>query len=322
METSTDIFMQQLAEKERAGGQFATPKDPVREAPLGKASFVEEKIPIGMETPWKPLPISNLPSEGFGYPASLEIGIKACRVDEIRHYSTIDEHDPIDRDDKINHILNKNTQIHYEGGALNYMDLYQEDRFYIFMVIRDLTFSKGENKLMIPITKDCKEEKCVMESEIELRSAYLTNFKLPKELIRYYDHDKGCYILTPKNGDAPIELFIPTIGVVTSIRKILKSKKAKNKKYDSAFADYSTFLIPNWRGLNEEMYDSYERESLNWTYTQFNVVDQITKKISFATRNQIAISCSKCGAEVTAPLRFPGGLRSLYIIPDIFNELL
>ena len=339
MENYSDRLIKQLEEKERASGikydapqsnipqdQQPLPTPAPKVSPLGKASFAQEKEQekevLGMESPWKPLPLTNLPSEGFGYPPGMEIGVRPCEVSEIRHYSTIDEYDPIDVDDKINHILEKNTQIRYENGILNYRDLYQEDRFYIFMVIRDITFAKGENKLMLPIEKDCKEDKCILGSEIELRSNLLTSFRLPKELMKYYDKDKGCYLLAPKNGEDPIELFIPTIGIVTKIRKILKIKKDSKKKYDPNFAGYSTFIIPNWRILDEALYDYYETQSKKWTYTQFNIVDQITNKITFATKNQIALNCGKCGAEVTAPLRFRGGLRSLYIIPDILGELL
>ena len=328
MENYNDILLKKLEEKEKSSNlEFDKAPDPSDElkkekaAPLGKASYVMEQGTLGMESPWKILPIPNLPSEGFGYPIGLEIGIRSAKVSEIRHYSTIEEYDDIDVDDKINHILNKNTTILYQGGTLSYMDLYQEDRFYIFMAIRDLTFIKGENKLMLPLTKNCKDDQCPMPKEIELRSQILSNFRLPEKLKRYYSADQGCYLLKPKNGEPGVELFIPTIGVVTKIRKILRAKKAAGKKYDESFASYSTYLIPNWRDLNEELYNQYELASREWSYMKFNIIDQISKDITFATKNQVSINCQKCGAEVTAPLRFRGGLRSLYIIPDIFGEL-
>jgi hypothetical protein len=124
MENMNDLFAQ-LSAKEKAGNlQYDQSPTETVEAPrpsLGKASHVIDD-PLGMESPWKPLPLQNLPSEGFGYPDGLEIGIRAAQVSEIRHYSTIDENDPIDVDDKINHILSKNTTIRYSGGVLSYMD--------------------------------------------------------------------------------------------------------------------------------------------------------------------------------------------------------
>lgn len=84
----------------------------------------------------------------------------------------------------------------------------------------------------------------------------------------------------------------------------------------------SAFIIPNWRDLTEASYDEYERISKTWTYTQFVLADTISKQITFATKNTLSVQCSKCSAEVTAPIRFRGGIRSLYIVSDIFGQLL
>jgi hypothetical protein len=290
---------------------------------LGKASFVNDiKTFPDIESPWKKLPLVNLPSEGFGYPPGADLSIRSADVGEIKYFSTIDENDPIDIDDKINHILSKCCVFKWSDGPLNYMDIYQEDRFYIFMSIRDLTFIKGENRIFIPTLNDCKKDECPIPSEIELNSRILSNFKLSNKIKKYYDHENGCFNLIPKNGDSPIQLFIPTIGISTKIRRILREKTQKNKKYDIVFAEISPYIIANWRDLDESAYDNYERASSSWTYTQFSIADSISKEITFATKNNLSVICSKCSAEVTAPIRFRGGIRSLYIISDIFGQLL
>jgi hypothetical protein len=161
-----------------------------------------------------------------------------------------------------------------------------------------------------------------LPDQIELTSNVLTNFKLDPKLFKYYDHDNGFFNLVPKNGDAGIQLFIPTIGIAQKIRKILKEKIDLGKKYDEPFAKISPYIIPNWRDLTEKSYDEYERISKTWTYTQFVLADSISKEITFATKSTLSVQCSKCSAEVTAPIRFPGGIRSLYIISDIFGQLL
>jgi len=290
---------------------------------LGKASFVEEILEFpGMESPWKKIPLTNLPSTGFGYPEGTELMIRSAEVGEIRHFSTIDDNDPIDLDDKMNFIISKCSTFKFSGGTQSYLDIYQEDRFYIFMAIRDLTFIKGENRLFVPVVKTCGDGECPIPDQIELTSNVLTNFKLDPKLFKYYDHDNGFFNLVPKNGDPGIQLFIPTIGVAQKIRKILKDKVDAGKKYDEPFAKISPYVIPNWRDLTEKSYDEYERLSKTWTYTQFVLADSISKEITFATKSTISVQCSKCSAEVTAPIRFPGGIRSLYIISDIFGQLL
>lgn len=329
MDNLDQIALDQLRQKELAGKikYDDTPISEPNPSPnsLGKASFVNDRAPNSiqsMESPWKKLPLANLPSESFGYPPGTEISIRSAEVGEIRHFSTIDENDPIDIDDKINHIVSKCCNVKWRDGVLNYMDIYQEDRFYIFMAIRDLTFVKGENRIFIPVKKECKNDDCPIPNEIELTSHILSNFKLDPSIKKYYDNENGCFQLTPKNGDPSIQLFIPTIGVSTKIRKILREKSEAGKKYDQVFASVSPYIIPNWRDLNEKSYDDYESASKNWTYTQFVLADSIAKQITFATKNNLLVKCSKCSAEVTAPIRFRGGIRSLYIISDIFGQLL
>jgi len=330
MDNMDEIALEQLRQKELAAkikyDDIPLPPQNVQQSTsLGRASFVNDKVPgsiQAMDSPWKKIPATNLPSESFGYPPEMEISIRSAEVGEIRHFSTIDENDPIDIDDKINHIISKCCSIRWQEGPLNYMDLYQEDRFYIFMAIRDLTFVKGENRIFIPVQKECKKEDCPIPNEIELSSGILSNFKLSDSIKKYYDNENGCFQLTPKNGDAGIQLFIPTIGVSTKIRKILREKLDKDRKYDPVFAEASPYIIPNWRDLDEKAYDDYEMVSKNWSYTQFVLADSISKQITFATKNSLSVTCSKCSAEVAAPIRFRGGIRSLYIISDILGQLL
>jgi hypothetical protein len=319
------IALEHLSRKEQESGLDYSdlPKETPAVKSLGKASYVEELASVqGMESPWKKLPIENLPSGGFGYPPGIEMSIRSAEVGEIRHFSTIDENDPINIDDKINHIISKCCNLKWTEGTLNYMDIYQEDRFYLFMAIRDLTFVKGENRIFIPVKKDCTKGDCPIPSDIELTSGILSSFKLDPKIIKFYDNENGYFNLVPKNGDPAIQLFIPTIGVSTKIRKIIKDKARSGKKYDQTFAKISPYLIPNWRDLDEKAYDEYEFNSKNWTYTQFVLADSISEQITFATKNTLEITCSKCSAGVTAPIRFRGGIRSLYIISDIFGQLL
>ncbi len=288
---------------------------------LGKASFVA-KTPLGLEEYWKNIPLDNLPSEGFGYPDGMEIAIRPAEVSEIKYYSTIDENDRIDMDDKLNHILGKCCRVRWNGGPLNHYDIHYEDRFYLIMAIRDYTFPKGENRIFLAAQKNCKGDDCNIPDSIELKSPLLDSFKLSPEIKSKFNIEKMCFDLVPKNGGEGLELFIPSVGVTTLIRKIITSKKARNKKYDESFVEVAPYIIPNWRDLDESTYDSYERASREWDVTQFSIADQISKLVKFSTKADIRFACEKCGGEVTAPLTFRGGFRSFFIISDILRQLL
>ena len=55
----------------------------------------------GVEIGWKPFPAENLPSRGMFYPDGTTFAIRAASVAEIRHFSTIDDNDPLDLDDHV-----------------------------------------------------------------------------------------------------------------------------------------------------------------------------------------------------------------------------
>lgn len=285
---------------------------------LGKAI----RTPMGMESEWKNLPVDSLPSKGFGYPEGFEIAIKSAGVREIRQYSTVDESDRIDLDEKLNAILSKSMKIRWNGGFLESYDLWYEDRFFIIMSIRDLTFIRGENRILLPVTKNCTKTDCEIPDQIELKANLLDSFVMDNEILTRYNKDTFSFKFIPKDGSPEMNLYIPTVGVTTLCRKIIKDKKEKGKKFDESFSKVATFIIPDWRGLDERLYDQYERASNEWTTLQFSIADQISSRINFATKSRIYSKCNSCGGEVTADISFPRGYRSLFVIPDIFSQLL
>lgn len=280
------------------------------------------RAPLGLDNEWKNLPPETLPSRGFGYPEGFEIAIKPASVSEIRHYSTIDESDRIDLDDKLNNIISKCMKIRWAEGFLEPYDLWYEDRFFVVMSIRDLTFLKGENRILLPVEKNCTKEECEIPDQIELKANLLDSFEMEPELLKRYNKDSYSFRMIPKDGSPEMDLYIPTVGVTTIVRKILANKRTKGKKYDKSFAEVSTFIIPDWRNLTESTYDQYERASIEWTPLQFSIADQISQKINFATKSRIYSKCPSCEGEVTAQISFPGGYRSLFVISDIFRQLL
>jgi hypothetical protein len=303
--------------------QKVTDPPPIKEPeiPLNNLGKVK-RVPMGMESEWKNIPIETLPSKGFGYPEGFEMAIRPALVSEIRHYSTVDEADRIDLDEKLNHILEKCMRVRWNGGMLDHYDLWYEDRFFVIMSIRDYTFLRGENRILLPLSKNCKGENCNLPDQVELKANILESFVLGQEITKRYDKERYCFNFVPKDGSPEMGLFIPTVGVTTKVRKILLEKTRRGKKFDKSFAEVSTFVISDWRDLDEKVYDAYERTSAEWTPLQFSIADQMSKQIMFATKSRIYSKCESCGGEVTASITFPGGYRSLFVISNIIDQLL
>ena len=146
------------------------------------------------------LDLINFPSAGQFYREDFEIHIRAARVGEIREFSTLDEENILDVDEKLNSLLVNCTKIMYGNQRGSYRDVLEEDRIYLILSIRELTFKEGENKLMMPVgKKNCKTGTCKSQDSVELRTGNLQFNDKDDLLEKYYDHENKCFTVTTKN---------------------------------------------------------------------------------------------------------------------------
>ena len=61
---------------------------------------------------------------------------------------------------------------------------------------------------------------------------------------------------------------------------------------------------------------------MQWTDTKFQTYNSLTEMARVGVKEIMRTDCVKCGTEVTTPISFPGGIKSLFVISDISGELL
>jgi hypothetical protein len=309
------------------------PKEEIKPQPVIIPQREEIKIPVQeakrdavFEVNWKNLPIHLLPSKGLFYPEGTRMAIRPSDVKEIRHFSTIDEDDSVDIERKLSFILERCLRIDFPGqGVVRYKDLKQEDRFYIIMAIRDLTFLRGENSLMLTPNRKCEKTKdCKSIEGFELRSGNLSSYELEDEIIKRYNPETRSFIFTLKTEEKSFEIFVPSIGVTQFLSDFSSICARRNIEIEDGFLEIAPFIIPEWRGLDfEGVLFLMKKTSAEWTKKEFSLLYQISEKIKIGTKTEAKQKCQACGeGEVTADITFPGGIRSLFLISDIFRELL
>jgi hypothetical protein len=283
---------------------------------LGKAQkFTQsEESPLAGDIGWKNLPFENLPSQGLFYPDGSEIAIRAASVAEIRHWSTIDENDALGIDDMLNFVVEKCCRIRMSGRPANFKDLKEIDRFYVIFAIRDYTFKNGENRLYTNIEDENGED-----LKIEITKDVLNYFDPDETLMKYYNADKKCYVFQMKSGEV-FDLHFPSLGVMAFIKSYAKAKAQRSQNFDKAFLKYAPFLIPEWKGLTDREYDKTLQESLTWSIQKISLMDKITSMLAGAINPEVRYEKAN-GEDGRIPLSFRGGVKSLFLIPDILDEL-
>ena len=315
-----------IVEEIRTATEVVTP--PVRQSPdLGRVENIRPAQPEfspGLDFGWKNLPLSVLPSRGFFYPEGTKIAIRSAEVKEIRHFSTIDEDDLIDLDEKLNFILSKCSTMHFPNeGVVSHKDLKHEDRFFLIMAIRDLTFVQGENRIIITPESKCKDKNtCPINNGIELRTGVLSSYDIDQRVMKYYSPSTRNFVFPVRKIGKEITMSVPSIGVMNLVSDFVFECDRRGIEVDESFIKISPFIFDEWRNLGFNQIMQKMVESDDWSKEEFSLYYELCETIKIGTELDINVKCPTCGAEVTAPITFPGGFKSLFVISDIFGELL
>ena len=307
-----------------------TPKETVKD--LGKVDVQRQMDHTSPDDPeikrlnslvgYTKLDLNQFPSGGAFYRDDFEIHIRAAKVAEIRAFSTLDENNLKEVDDGLNNIVLSCTKIMYGNQRGSYKDILEEDRIYLILAIRELTFKTGEQTLMMPVgKKGCKTQECKAQESVELRTTNLQFNNVIETIEKYYDPADKCYTVTTKNY-GEIKMAPPTIGVMRAITDYIRDREEKNQSWDKSTLAILPYLQREWRGWNEKDIFAKITSFQGWDATKYTIVYRLAEDMKVGVKPEMGFPCKSCGEEVTVPLTFPGGIKALFIIPDISAELL
>ena len=270
------------------------------------------------------IPLDCLPSLGRFYPDNTQISIRAARVDEIREFSAIDENDIKDVTDKLTYMVSQCVKVYYGNVPGSYRDLLSADRIVLILKIREITFLDGMSSIKLPVPANaCETAGCRPQESIIFNSTKL-NFTTPSpELEKYYDSVNKCYNVRTKSFGI-ITLFPPSIGVTSIVTNWIVEQAKEEKKIDAALTEIMQYLVGNWRKLNSKSIFNVLGELSSWSTEKFTLVYRLIEKINIGIEFELKDRCETCGGEITVPITFPDGYKSLFVptVSDFGDELL
>lgn len=305
--------------------EVVTSDEPNKVTSLGKAKTYESvKMSAAGESPWKVLDLNLLPSSGMFYDSDIELLLKSAKTKEIRHWSTIDEMDPVDVRDKIGFILNSCTKFKIKGSnrPFNFKDFLEVDKYHIMFRIHELTFPNQENKLMANIR--CTNQKCKKVNRIQVSSQNLKGFNIPDELIQYYNEDEKCFIIHSEKLGETLKFYMPTTGIHDLFRKKQEMEISAGQEVDKAFYGFGPYLVNNWREITMRDISELKIDSNAWSPSKFTVIHKITEMLKKESVNKATGVCEKCKERLETSI-FLGGsftVKDIFIISAGLNELI
>lgn len=261
---------------------------------------------------WYEVPLESLPTKGMFYPNESRLLIKPANVSIIRHFSTVDDTNPLELNDAFDYILENLVRFNVPGMPSSYKNLKDIDKLSVILHVRDATFKNGESKIVSDITCSCghTDAKTLKWSDFEF-------FNFNSELMKFYSSENKIFQVNfsdPMQSD--VGLTLPSIGMRNFVQKYVTNKIRQKRSYDKSFANIAPFIIDDWSSINESLYEQQLELSSEWTTHQFAAFVRIVDLVKKSTTSRIKHKCTSCGAEVTAPSSFRGGIKSLFI-PDL-----
>lgn len=292
---------------------------------LGKISRIaENEVSDASLSPWKILNMEKLESRGMFYPKNTEILVRSAYAKEIRHWSTIDENDPIDVRECINWILGQCTKIKVKGTVrpLNFNDYLEIDKYKLLFEIHALTFPNEENKLWANIR--CHDHSCRNVTRTHVTTKNMHGFRLPEELAKWYSEEHRCFVINSEKLGEPLMLYMPSIGISSKLRQKRQQEDARGTEPDKVFNIQGKYLFNDWRALSMEAIGKVKVDSMNWNETKFLAVHKICELLEKASINEVGSVCEKC-KKLTDSHIFLGDsftVKDIFIISVGLDEIL
>ena len=260
------------------------------------------------------IPIKSLPSAGMFYPEGTGLHIRSAKVVEIRHFSTMDENNILDVDEKLNSILESCTRVTSNKKRMSYKDLLEEDRFFLILSIRDLTFPEPESNLSV----DHLDKKGDTH-KIEVSKDNFTYFKVPESIDKYYDRAERTFLIETKSFGT-IQLAPPTIGIMQKMTAYIKDRQEKSLKVDQSVLQIMPYMITEWRGFTDKEIFKFEIEMNSWSNKKYSLIYKLAEQMKVGIKPDMNVQIGDDWEDV--PIGFRDGIKSIFIVQDIAGELL
>lgn len=332
-----DLMQKALLEMESQGGmEYDTRDKPEEETnkqasepaekptSLGKASSASVVSSSANESGWKLVKLDNLPSQGLMYRDNLEFLIRSAKTKEIRHWSTIDEHDPLDVSEKIAFVTESCSRMHVKGElvTMNSNDILEIDKYQVLFKIHRITFPNNENKLIAKVK--CTNNKCQTINSVHTTDSNLGGFEYPEELMEWYSREERCFVINSEKLMETFKLYMPTVGSTKIFNEYKKLCKRRGISEDKSFDDIAPYLIPNWRNFNANELLSLRNQSNNWQENKFLFLHKATSMLKANSKNKVHGVCEKCKTKMASSIFLGGSFtaKNIFIVSTGLRDLI
>lgn len=267
---------------------------------------------INNGTALAPINIQDLPSKGMFYPTTTKIWIKSATLGDIKRWTSMDEGDVVDIQEKMQNIIESCCVISFGSDSIvraNWKDILDIDRLYLLFAIHDYTFPKGTNDIRVKLNE--KDDVVLVKESVKF-------IEINEKLMKFYNADERCFQFPVKNTKAfaktngKMNIYMTNLGVANWILDYVKECERRQDTYDKDFVAYAALLIKDWRGLTNEKYYDLIDETRDWGIYEWTLISKVKDLLTNTSMTPVMRYIDNGGTERETPLYFRDGLKGLF----------
>lgn len=267
---------------------------------------------------WHRLDTEDFPSGGRYYSKDMRVAIKAATTTEIQYFSVIDENDPYSVDEAITDLLKICLNVSFGNRIGSWKDIKEEDKVYVILGIKELTFAEGENEISFEV----KCNSCKTKNKMVIKNENFQRRDVPEFLRKYYSEEERLFIVKSKSY-GEIRVQPPSVGIMKEVASYIKklSQAGENIKEAMPFLKVLPYMADSWRGLNEDKINNLKIEFLRWKKKSLFFA-QLTEKMQVGVKEKMKMTCENrhCAESIEADVQLPTGIKGLFVDEDILDR--
>lgn len=272
---------------------------------------------------WIPIDKYEMGTRAQFYPSDWQFRVKPATVLAIRNWASIDEENLAAVNNVMNEIIKTCVSVTSDYGKVSWEKINSWDRFWFIMKVHQYTFTRGENK--IEFEDECTE--CGETIQYTLRPDTLF-YEFPDDQVvdNCWDAEKMLWRVNPQDYGLPnktVTLYTPTLGKDSALIQWLYQQNQNGKKIDETFIRFLPYMLeraPKDIQMLDKQIKELKRTFDSWDTDMFLFMDEVIRNITINPSEKLRTKCEHCGEEVHSTVRFPNGIKRLFVVQGKHNK--
>lgn len=277
----------------------------------------------GSQIGFRDIKIQIVPTKGITLPVNVRMSARALTLEEIKHYSSMDEEEVIDIEEKIGEVFERCIRVYFGDKLMSWKDLPETDRIFNLFFLRDLTMQQHARDIKLYHTAKAPDGTV---KRVEITNDIFAYNKIPSGIMKFYDAQERCFIVRD-NGAEVFRFTIPTVGVIMGIKKYIAEKLDKRSRgeadsnYNRTLIDkHAEWLIMDWREINEQGMKMLHQRYATLSPEILDILDYLHKEFRYFVKPTVELEYGD-GKTFESVIVFPRGISNIFNLSDIVDRL-